>query len=91
MLNWVMALAIFGLCSQAYDRLHGTAVSQVTPERVLVGSRGLYSILGFGRSTNFSGSGVRYLGNVGDPYGSNIIEVPATKANGYKYVVRFEG
>ncbi|KAJ5900299.1 Allergen [Penicillium subrubescens] len=33
---------------------------------------------------------VQYLGNVGDPYGSNIIEVSAEAANQYKYVVRFE-
>lgn len=34
--------------------------------------------------------GVQYAGNVGDPYGSNIIEVFAGAANLYKYVVRFE-
>lgn len=34
---------------------------------------------------------MHYLGNVGNPYGSNIIEVQAARANRYKYVVRFEG
>ncbi|KAJ5904715.1 Allergen [Penicillium subrubescens] len=34
--------------------------------------------------------GVQYAGNVGNPYGSNIIEVSAEAANLYKYVVRFE-
>jgi hypothetical protein len=63
----------------------------VSPEKVLVGFRELYSILGFGGTTNSSGSGVQYSGNVGNPYGSNIIEVPAAQANRYKYVVRFEG
>ncbi|KAJ5778334.1 Allergen [Penicillium odoratum] len=29
--------------------------------------------------------------NVGVPYGSNIVEVPANRANQYKYVVRFNG
>jgi hypothetical protein len=56
-----------------------------------VSSREIYSILGFGKTTNSSGSGVQYLGNVGNPYGSNIIEVQAAQANRYKYVVRFEG
>lgn len=36
-------------------------------------------------------SGVYYKGNVGNPYGSNIIEVTATNAKYYPYVVEFEG
>lgn len=39
----------------------------------------------------FQVKGPQYAGNVGDPYGSNIIEVSAEAANQYKYVVRFEG
>ncbi|KAJ6019867.1 Allergen [Penicillium canescens] len=65
-------------------------MSRVTPDKVLVGSREQYSILGFGATIKSSGSGVQYSGNVGSPYGSNVIEVPATQAHRYKYVVRFE-
>lgn len=90
-LHWVITICSPGMCFQAYDRLRSTTVSRVSPEKVLVGFRELYSILGFGGTTNSSGSGVQYSGNVGNPYGSNIIEVPAAQANRYKYVVRFEG
>lgn len=46
---------------------------------------------GFGKRTSFRGQGDKYIGNVGNPYGSNIIEVSATNASRYKYVVRFLG
>jgi hypothetical protein len=42
------------------------------------------------RPPTFQVKRVQYVGNVGDPYGSNIIEVSAEAANQYKYVVRFE-
>ncbi|KAJ5722171.1 hypothetical protein N7488_000206 [Penicillium malachiteum] len=52
---------------------------------------GVYSTDGFGASTNATGSGDTYEGNVGSPYGSNIITVDGDKASGYKYVVMFQG
>jgi hypothetical protein len=55
-----------------------------------VSSREIYSILGFGKTTNSSGSGVQYLGNVGNPCGSKIIEIQAAQAKRYKYAVPFE-
>ncbi|RHZ66764.1 putative allergen Asp F4-like [Aspergillus thermomutatus] len=56
-----------------------------------VPSDGDYSTDGFGDRTNSSGSGVEYTGNVGNPWGSNIIEVAASTASQYKYVVQFTG
>ncbi|EAL86354.1 putative allergen Asp F4-like [Aspergillus fumigatus Af293] len=54
-------------------------------------SNGVYSTSGFGQRTNSSGSGIEYVGNVGSPWGSNIIEVTASTASQYKYVVKFTG
>ncbi|KAJ5637940.1 hypothetical protein N7490_007819 [Penicillium lividum] len=54
-------------------------------------SDGVYSTSGFGTATNSSGSGDTYSGNVGSPYGSNIICVSADDASSYKYVVEFTG
>ena len=56
-----------------------------------VPSSGTYSTSGFGGVTNSTGSGDTYVGNVGSPYGSNIIEVESSEASSYKYVVRFQG
>ncbi|KAJ5721182.1 uncharacterized protein N7483_009116 [Penicillium malachiteum] len=52
---------------------------------------GSYSTAGFGASTSSSGSGDTYEGNVGSPYGSNIIEVSESEASSYEYVVQFTG
>lgn len=57
-------------------------------------SSGDYSLEGFGSRTNSSDSGEKdwsYQGNVGSPWGSNIIEVEESKANQYKHVMRFHG
>ncbi|KAL3456038.1 hypothetical protein BJX64DRAFT_297052 [Aspergillus heterothallicus] len=51
-------------------------------------SDGTYSTSGFGDRTTSSGSGVSYTGNVGSPWGSNIIEVDSSSASSYKYVVQ---
>ncbi|KAJ5718752.1 hypothetical protein N7488_004398 [Penicillium malachiteum] len=56
-----------------------------------VPSSGNYATSGFGSSTSSSGSGASYQGNVGNPYGSNIIEVSASDASTYEYVVQFQG
>ncbi|KAJ5195412.1 Allergen [Penicillium cinerascens] len=54
-------------------------------------SSGEYRTTGFGGVTNSSGSGDTYIGNVGTPYGSNIISVDSSVASEYKYVVEFTG
>ncbi|KAJ5274741.1 hypothetical protein N7505_003286 [Penicillium chrysogenum] len=54
-------------------------------------SSGSYSTAGFGSSTSSSGSGETYAGNVGNPYGSNIISIDASSASNYKYVAQFSG
>ncbi|KAL4877881.1 hypothetical protein BJY04DRAFT_121532 [Aspergillus karnatakaensis] len=50
-----------------------------------------YSTAGFGSRTANSGSGITYAGNVGSPWGSNIIEVSETDAANYKYVAKISG
>ncbi|PTU22330.1 hypothetical protein P175DRAFT_0555007 [Aspergillus ochraceoroseus IBT 24754] len=50
-----------------------------------------YSTAGFGGSTSGSGSGNTYEGNVGNPWGSNIIEVSASEASSYQYVAQITG
>ncbi|KAI9733605.1 MAG: hypothetical protein M1834_003207 [Cirrosporium novae-zelandiae] len=56
-------------------------------------SSGSYCTDGFGsRTSSTTTSDVdTYVGNVGDPWGSNIITVTAAKASSYKYTVRFTG
>jgi Predicted solute binding protein len=54
-------------------------------------SSGEYSTAGFGIVTNSSGSGDTYIGNVGSPYGSNILKIDSSVASEYKYVVEFTG
>ncbi|KAJ6153739.1 hypothetical protein N7470_006698 [Penicillium chermesinum] len=49
------------------------------------------STAGFGGSTSGGGSGATYQGNIGNPYGSNIIEVSESDASSYEYVIQFKG
>lgn len=50
-----------------------------------------YSTAGFGSNTASSGSDITYKGNVGDPWGSNIIEVSSSDASSYKHVLEITG
>ncbi|KAJ5088410.1 hypothetical protein N7456_012026 [Penicillium angulare] len=68
-----------------------TASSAASADWTSVPSDGTYSTSGFGASTKSSGSSDTYKGNVGSPYGSNIITVDASVASEYKYVVQFTG
>ncbi|KAE8397604.1 hypothetical protein BDV37DRAFT_265257 [Aspergillus pseudonomiae] len=53
---------------------------------------GSYTREGFGGQTkNNDEAYIKYIGNVGNPYGSNIIEVSESKACEYKHVVRIDG
>lgn len=53
---------------------------------------GKFSRDGFGTRTKTHGDGVGYVGNVGDPWGSNIITVKdAATASKYKYVAQIHG
>jgi hypothetical protein len=54
---------------------------------------GSYTTTGFGASTSSKRVGTLdwdYIGNVGSPWGSNIIQVSEDNASGYKHVIRFE-
>lgn len=46
---------------------------------------------GFGARTPPHGSGISYVGNVGNPWGSNIITIDASLADQYKYTIKFVG
>ncbi|PWY96751.1 hypothetical protein BO94DRAFT_592765 [Aspergillus sclerotioniger CBS 115572] len=50
-------------------------------------SSGSESTSGFGTQTNSTGSGDTYIGNVGSPWGSNMLEVSSSSASSYKYVM----
>ncbi|KAJ5179317.1 allergen Asp F4 precursor [Penicillium capsulatum] len=50
-----------------------------------------FSTAKFGKSTASSGEGVSYKGNVGEPYGSNIVPLSKAEAREYQYVARFYG
>lgn len=63
---------------------HGASIESTLPYRRT------YSINGFGGATEASGSGINYQGNVGNPYGSNIIKVSAERSSDYKYVAEFK-
>lgn len=65
--------------------------TSVVLRRHVLSSRKIYKSDGFGLSTDSTGSGVSYEGNVGNPYGSNIIEVSSADADQYKYITRFRG
>lgn len=50
-----------------------------------------FSTQGFGGRSPPHGTHIKYHGNVGIPWGSNIITVSPTKAHKYKYVAQFCG
>lgn len=53
---------------------------------------GQFTWVGFGGRTQSQGDGVGYKGNVGDPWGSNIILLDSeTSAPNYKYVAQLHG
>ncbi|KAJ5108466.1 hypothetical protein N7456_005141 [Penicillium angulare] len=52
---------------------------------------GKFSTKRFGGRSAPQGTKIKYRGNVGIPWGSNIIAVGPTEAHRYKYVVQFQG
>lgn len=65
--------------------------SPEVPSWTAVPKNGDFSLDGFGDRSSPHGTRVKYHGNVGVPWGSNIISVSATQAHKYKYVVEFVG
>lgn len=61
-----------------------------TPSSSASSSSG-YSTAGFGSNTASSGSDITYKGNVGNPWGSNIIEVSSSDAQSYQHVLEITG
>ncbi|KAL1966594.1 hypothetical protein VTN77DRAFT_4005 [Rasamsonia byssochlamydoides] len=64
------------------------AVSSATPT-ASVSSSSSGTSTGFGARTSPHGSGINYVGNVGNPWGSNIIQISADEVKNYKYVIQF--
>ena len=50
-----------------------------------------FTTKGFGGRSAPQGTNIKYRGNIGIPWGSNIIAVNPTAAHHYKYVVKFQG
>lgn len=46
---------------------------------------------GFGGQTNPTGSGDTYCGNLGDPYGSNMIQITQDSLSSYDYTITLDG
>ncbi|RDH26769.1 hypothetical protein BDQ94DRAFT_186163 [Aspergillus welwitschiae] len=83
------------LTTSTFARLEGhdrrqvaTATFISTPSSLSTSSGGAWTNT---PSTGSYGSGDTYIGNIGNPYGSNIIEVSASEASKYKYVMQFQG
>ncbi|KAJ5982648.1 Allergen [Penicillium sp. IBT 35674x] len=84
------ALIWFAICCQSHQQRPCSERAPNFPRQELLNSPRIYLITNLARSTPPS-EGKAHSRNVGNPYGSNIIEVPGDKANQYKYVVRFNG
>ncbi|KAI2791713.1 Allergen [Penicillium oxalicum] len=89
--SWVLIIALVCSYGVTYAEFRDFTSPARSSGKVSVILSRLSSTSQFGGTTNSSGYGVKYIGNVGDPYGSNIIEVSESTANQYKYVLRFEG
>ncbi|KAJ5882781.1 uncharacterized protein N7473_011043 [Penicillium subrubescens] len=86
-------VALGSSLSPLIDRDHQTS-SLISPSSATIWtaypSDGIYTTSGFGGFTEPSGSGDTYVGNVGKPYGSNIIIIPPEQASKYKYALTVE-
>ncbi|OJD18564.1 hypothetical protein AJ78_01405 [Emergomyces pasteurianus Ep9510] len=84
------ALAPFGLGQPHGNIQHHKHIAKRFEWASIVSN--VFTTAGFGeRVTSGKGSGDMYQGNVGNPWGSNIIEVPENKVANYKYVAKIMG
>ncbi|KAL3448061.1 hypothetical protein BJX65DRAFT_72736 [Aspergillus insuetus] len=89
-------LLLAALTSTTLARVEGHERRQASsttssPSTSSSSSSGTFSTSGFGQKTLSSGSGITYKGNVGQPWGSNIIEISESDAESYKYVAKISG
>lgn len=84
-------MSMLGRLSECYQPLPSSVIYPSGASTGVLRPRDTFSVSGFGGRTNSSGHGVMYSGNVGIPYGSNIIEVSEDTADQYKYVAQFIG
>ncbi|EAW12182.1 putative allergen [Aspergillus clavatus NRRL 1] len=94
-------LLLAALTSSALARPQGHERRQTTATATSSGSSGsgwtatpasgAETTAGFGGRTAPSGADITYAGNVGSPWGSNIIEISESDAPSYKHVAQFKG
>lgn len=98
----VLLLLVGTICANAIPHLHRCRPSTTDkPQDTILGSTGPmnFRIHSFGGSDKagimerieHTDSRVAYKGNVGNPYGSNVLEIAATSAKDHQYVVQFNG
>ncbi|KAI9374203.1 hypothetical protein BJX61DRAFT_336604 [Aspergillus egyptiacus] len=76
---------------EGHARRQASSATSAATSSATVSASGSYSTAGFGARTSHSGEGITYQGNVGNPWGSNMIEVSADEATNYKSVVQLSG
>ncbi|KAL4966385.1 putative allergen [Aspergillus stella-maris] len=76
---------------EGHERRQASASATTTSTPSSTSSASSYSTSGFGARTANSGSGNTYQGNVGSPWGSNIIEVSESDAQNYQHVAKISG
>lgn len=77
--------------AQVASAASAPAESSATPTASATSSSSSGTATGFGARTSPSGSGINYVGNVGNPWGSNIIEISEDEVKNYKYTLKFLG
>lgn len=90
-LFWILASSLLASGGRGYEYSNTTGAFESMFNWNITNMNAAISVSRSLRSPTFSVKEVHYVGNVGDPYGSNIIEISAEAANQYKYVARFEG
>ncbi|PKX98304.1 allergen Asp F4 [Aspergillus novofumigatus IBT 16806] len=89
--NAVAAAAAASTSEPSSSESDSSSSSGVSDDWTNTPADGEYCTDGFGGRTEPSGSGIFYKGNVGKPWGSNIIEVSPENAKKYKHVAQFTG
>jgi hypothetical protein len=87
----VAAAAAASTSESSSSKSHSSSSSGVSADWINTPAEGEYCTDGFGGRTQAGGSGIFYKGNVGIPWGSNIIEVSPENAKKYKHVAQFVG
>ncbi|KAL1985666.1 hypothetical protein VTN96DRAFT_7533 [Rasamsonia emersonii] len=77
--------------AEASSSSSAPAESSAIPTASATSSSSSGTATGFGARTSPHGSGINYVGNVGNPWGSNIIQISENEVSKYKYTLKFLG